>query len=86
MAALRLCLERVLPPRRDRPVAFEMPAIETATDAMNVSTALVQAVGRGELTPAEAGEIGSLIQAHLKVLEVAELERRIAALEQVRPS
>ena len=28
MAALRLCLERLLPPRRDRPVTFELPKIE----------------------------------------------------------
>ena len=28
MAALRLCLERVLPPRRDRPVVFDLPKIE----------------------------------------------------------
>ena len=27
MAALRLCLERLLPPRRDRPVTFELPKI-----------------------------------------------------------
>jgi hypothetical protein len=27
MAALRLCLERLLPPRRDRPVVFDLPKI-----------------------------------------------------------
>ena len=26
--ALRLCLERLLPPRKDRPVMFAMPALE----------------------------------------------------------
>jgi hypothetical protein len=86
MAALRLCLDRILPPRRDRPVTFEMPALATAADAMTVSTALVQAVGRGELTPAEATEISALVAAHIRLLETVELERRIAALEQGRPS
>jgi hypothetical protein len=32
MAALRLCLERLLPPRRDRPVTFELPNIENVND------------------------------------------------------
>ncbi len=32
MAALRLCLDRILPPRKDRPVSIEMPTIDTAED------------------------------------------------------
>ena len=32
MAALRLCLERLLPPRRDRPVTFDLPKIENVND------------------------------------------------------
>ena len=28
--ALRLCLERILPPRKDRPVSFALPKIESA--------------------------------------------------------
>jgi len=31
--ALRLCLERILPPRKDRPVSFALPKIESAADA-----------------------------------------------------
>jgi Family of unknown function (DUF5681) len=33
MAALRLCLDRILPPRRDRPVTFTLPPINSAQDA-----------------------------------------------------
>src|SRR3954471_17099679 len=55
--ALRLCLERVCPPRRDRPVAFALPAIENVADLTKASTALLQAVASGELTPAEAAEL-----------------------------
>jgi hypothetical protein len=29
LGALRICLDRVLPPRKDRPVAFEIPPITT---------------------------------------------------------
>jgi len=32
MGALRLCLERILPPRKDVPVTLPVPQIETATD------------------------------------------------------
>src|SRR5215204_7316148 len=30
MVALRLCLDRVCPPRKDRPVSFAMPELSTA--------------------------------------------------------
>jgi hypothetical protein len=33
IAALRICLDRIIPPRKDRPVAFELPKIENVGDA-----------------------------------------------------
>src|ERR1700721_3212046 len=40
IAALRLCLDRILPPRKDRPVSFEMPQINNAEDVRGASAAL----------------------------------------------
>jgi hypothetical protein len=31
--ALRLCLDRILPPRRERPVNFTLPSLRKPTDA-----------------------------------------------------
>ncbi len=31
--ALRLCLDRIAPPRRDRPTPFDLPALREAADA-----------------------------------------------------
>jgi hypothetical protein len=33
-AALRLCMYRILPPRKDRPVTFDLPASSSAGDAV----------------------------------------------------
>jgi hypothetical protein len=44
MTAVRLCLERLLPPKRDRLVAFGLPPIESAADAANASSAVVAGV------------------------------------------
>ena len=57
MAALRICLDRILPPRRDRPVTFALPPIESAQDAAATVSAVLAAVAAGDLTPADAGEI-----------------------------
>ena len=46
-AALRLCLERLLPPKRGRTVSFELPdKIETAAEALHASSLVLQAGGR----------------------------------------
>jgi hypothetical protein len=80
--ALRLCLERLLPARRDRPVAFTLPTIATASDAATAAAALITAVAAGELTPTEAGELGKLIEAYVRTLEASEFEARLAVLEE----
>ena len=43
--ALRLCLERILPPRKDRPVSFSLPQLGTVTDAPAATAAIVAATG-----------------------------------------
>jgi hypothetical protein len=51
VAALRLLLDRILPPRRDRPVAFSLPALTAPRDAATALAAVVDAVAVGNLTP-----------------------------------
>jgi hypothetical protein len=80
-AALRLCLERLLPARRDRPVSFELPKIETAADATKATGAILSAVASGEVTPVEAESVSKIVEAHLKALEASEFEARLSALE-----
>jgi hypothetical protein len=82
--ALRLCLERLLPTRRDRPVTFDLPKIETAADAVKASSSVLAACAAGDLSPGDAAEIMKLISSHTRVLETNELEARLAALEKAQ--
>jgi hypothetical protein len=79
--ALRLCLDRIAPPRKDSPIAFELPPIRSAEDAVGASSALLAAVAAGEITPDEAGRVMALLTAHKTLVEAGDLEARIAALE-----
>ena len=81
MAALRLCLDRILPPRKDRPVSFTLPEITSARGAAALVSAVLNAVAAGELTPADAAEIGKLIDSFVKAFETAELTERLERLE-----
>lgn len=79
--ALRLCLERILPVRRDRPIRFALPPIETTSDLTKATSALLAAVADGEITPSEAAELGKLVDAHVNALQVTDLAERLARIE-----
>jgi hypothetical protein len=79
--ALRLCLDRIAPPRKDSPISFALPAIMTAADTVAASSSLLVAVAAGDVTPDEAGRVMALLTAHRTLVETGDLETRIAALE-----
>ena len=81
MVALRLCLDRIAPARKDAPVSIDLPAVQSAADAVEASAAVLAAVAAGEITPDEAGRIMALLTAHKGIVEAGDMEARIAALE-----
>jgi hypothetical protein len=80
--ALRLCLERLAPPRKDRPVKLTLPSLERPEDAVTATAALLQAVANGELTPSEAETVGKLLETHRRATELVDFEARLTRLEQ----
>jgi hypothetical protein len=82
MTALRLCLDRLVPPRRDSPISMTLPPITTAADTVTASATLLDAVATGDVTPDEAGRVMALLTAHRTLIETADLAARVAALEE----
>ena len=80
--ALRMCMDRLMPVRKDRPILFTLPTIDTADDLPKATNALLQGVAAGEITPSEAAELSKLVDAHTKALESADFAKRLVALEQ----
>jgi hypothetical protein len=81
--ALKLCLERIFPARKDRPVTFPLPPITSARDAADIAAAVAQAVAAGHLTPSEAAELGKVIEIYVKAYQTAELNDRIVRVDQM---
>ena len=82
--ALRLCLDRLLPPRKDRPINFTLPRIEGAQDLVKALGAILEAVAQGEITPGEGQTLTAMLDGYRKGLETADLEIRVTALEKER--
>jgi len=82
VTALRLCLDRIAPARKDAPVSFDLLDIETAEDAANAARSLLKALAEGEVTPLEAASVMAVVEQFRRTLETTEIERRITALEE----
>ena len=81
LAALRLCLERLLPPRKDRPITFSLPKLGGAEDLPQALKAILEAVAQGEITPGEGQILTAMLEVYRKGLETMDLEVRITELE-----
>jgi len=79
--ALRLCMERILPARKDRHVPFTFPKLQTAADALIATAALVNAVAAGELTPSEAAELSKLVDGFSRAVDLHDVQQRLDKLE-----
>ena len=79
--ALRLCMDRIAPARRDRHITFAMPSIDSAADAVKAQGAIIEAVAAGEITPSEASELAKLVDGYVKALEATEFDARLSKLE-----
>ena len=81
MAAIRLIMDRVLPPARCRPISIDLPAITDAASISSAQAEILRAVSTGDLLLDEAEALSGLLEARRRSLEAADLEERIKQLE-----
>ena len=81
MAAIRLCMDRLAPARKDEPVAFELPPLEKPADSVAAAATLVAAVAEGELTPSEAAQLAKVIEVYVRAIETKVFDERLTSLE-----
>ena len=82
MAALRLCMERIAPARRERLVRFKLPPIYSARDVPLALSTIIKATAAGELTTGEAANLAALLDRFRAAYELSEIDARLTALEQ----
>ena len=80
--ALKLCIERICPVRRDTPIRVQLPRVKTIEDSVKLTTDLLDKVAAGELTPSQGELLSRMIEKHIKVLQLNDLEARLQQLEE----
>ena len=79
--AMRLCVERLLPARRDAPVRTKLPLVKTAQDVNAALQVVLDDIARGRTTPSEGEMISNVLEKRRKAIETMELLRRVEQLE-----
>jgi hypothetical protein len=79
--ALRLCMDRIAPPMKDKPVVFPLAKMRDALDASKAAGSVLSAVSDGSLTPIEGTRVMGLIDSYRRTLELMDIEQRLHQLE-----
>lgn len=65
--ALRMCCDRLAPPRKGRPVPFDLEQLTSHADAVEAAAGVVASVADGEITPQEAEDLIRVIESFERV-------------------
>lgn len=85
LRAAEILLARLWPVRKGRPIALDLPRLETPGDVVKATATIAEAVAAGEVTPEEGQAVAAIVETHRRALETEEIERRLAALEAAQP-
>ncbi len=79
--ALRMCLDRIIPPRRQRRVELPVPEVASVADLGTAMAAITNAAAHGTITPSEAAELARVVEIFVRAVEASDFDRRLRALE-----
>jgi hypothetical protein len=80
--AMRLCVERMMPPRRERPVPLPLPRIDSEADARRASSEVIEALSEGEVTPKEAEQLLRAIAGAGVIMQSGEMAERVKWIQE----
>lgn len=81
MQAARMLMDRILPPKKDRPICLALPKMENTKSAMEATSIILNAMAEGEITPAEGEAFIKIIETYNKTAEIFDYEERLKAIE-----
>jgi hypothetical protein len=83
MTAMRLCLERISPVRREAAIRVDIPPVNSAADVPAAISAIVSAVAAGNLTVGQGESMVALLDRCRAVYQATESERQGAEFDRV---
>jgi len=82
--AMRLCLERLMPVRKERCLTLDLKPVQKPNDLPLTFADVLTAVGEGRITPGEGSALANVMTSHMQAIETNDLVARLQALESDR--
>lgn len=79
--ALRICIDRIIPPVREDRLQVAMPDIADAAGCTEAQAAIMKAVASGELLPSQGEALAGLVEHQRRAMYDQDLAKRIEAIE-----
>ena len=80
LPALKLAIERICPVRKDSPINVDLPAITDISSASEFTSALLEKVTVGELTPSQAELLSRIAEKATRAQQLVEIEMKLEEL------
>lgn len=79
--ALRICIDRIIPPVREDRLQVDLPDIADAAGCTEAQAAIMKAVASGELLPSQGEALAGLVEHQRRAMYDQDLAKRIEAIE-----
>jgi len=81
MSAMKICMDRMMPPLREDPIRVTIPKIENANDCTLAQANVLNAVAAGEMLPGEGQVLSSLINAQRLAYETSTMAEKLDRIQ-----
>ena len=84
LAAMRLCMERILPVGRGRPMPIELPPIRSTEDALAAADVIMDALKEGAISAREAVDLLRVVEGLTRLTGAIDFIKKVARREVAR--
>lgn len=82
LQAAKILIDRMIPPKKDRPINLHLPKLNSPSDVLKANSLILNAASLGEITPLEAESLLKITEGFNKTFETLEIEARLKAIEE----
>lgn len=82
VGALRLCIDRCIPPIKEDRIDVALPTLSSANECSEAQGLIVQAVASGDLSPSAGASLSGLVENQRRSFETLDLEQRLKTIEE----
>jgi len=79
--AIKIVMDRILPPKKEIPITIDLPTMKTSTDILEAVSQVTLAICCGKITPSDGETLTRIIERQAKAIELTEFEQRLKNLE-----